>query len=642
MNGIKMIWPAVKRGIAVFLLLCVTVSLFSVYATDTPPETSGSADTAQETSAPESGNTPSPDSTESSVPQQQEDPAPSEPQEIDLNKVLKSDIIYFWHKGMPPTKVDGMHYPVLLVWGGFFNNTYYLKTGNDLIKSINDGQTIAYKKGTPGSYSNVQGGKWPFGYWAKNRSYKLGQNMTSTLNFNFGSLLEYGDAVSFELPDVPFMMAVDFHPGDNYFTDDSYKNENYDRYTKGKINRGMWIGDTKTGFFVIGLDNAYTAVQSNRWLYGRYIFNSYIQTHWLFGYDETCYNAYDWYLDTYEAPESTWVANADIKRTISLDNGGGDTRSRNVSLERRVWYAVYNEKTNSISLQTFCDTVDAVNRESGSFTRKDLIHKMRSYNTGIQLWGNDSKLVSVGDHGNQESLTLFTYDTMRVYYAEPSMVNYLVQDIVIEDGMVANLDGPVVINPGVTITVENGGVLSINGWVINNGKINIESGGTMIIQKETLLQTMVDDGAAGGCVNCQGNIVILSTGKMHCGGTYGLSVGDASSSDPYSGKIVNYGTIMAENYFCYKPYSIENRGSESSVFIGYGIEGSGYSMIRAHITGTSYYGMGNTQSFMHGQRIPNDIFGEGASRVYTSLNIAMTGDVIYGGGIQDPNKPVYG
>ena len=636
MNGLKRIWPSLRAGIAIVLLMCMIVSPFTVYGTSGPADTGSetSSETTDTSSEPpagtggESSDTGSSDS--GGTPSQQVDPAPTEPQEIDINKSIEQDIIYFWHKGMPPTRVDGTHYPVLLTWGN--NEEYYFMTGSKTSGAISNGRTIAYKKNTPGKNSNHTD-DWPFGWWARQRSYDLGDNRTSQLNFNFEALRQYGDGVSFELPNVPFMMAVEFRPTDQYFRDTAQQNENYDLYRIGKIIRRPGRNPAATGFFAIGLNNAYSATEKNTWLYSRYQATSFIAEN-IFGWDTVQYNAFDWYLDTYDAAEKTWISEDPIRRTVTLDNEDHTTRSRDVALDRRIWYAEYFDSTNIVHLQNFCDTVDAVTRESGNFTAQTQLRNMRSYRTNVEIGGSKSNLRMLGDTGNPRLSNLEICDQLNIYYAEPSMVSYLTKDIVVEDGMVANLDGPIVIKPDVTITVKNGGVLSVTGWVINNGAIKIENGGTMVVQNESLLQTMVTDGQPGGSVDCQGNILILSTGKMHVGGTYGLTVGSAGNSGAFSGRIVNYGTIMAENFFCYQPYSIENRGTDSSVFIGYGIEGSGYAMIRATITGSSYPAMGTVQSGIFSTRTSNDIFGEGSSRVYVN-----TGFFITGGGIKDPNRP---
>lgn len=210
--------------------------------------------------------------------------------------------------------------------------------------------------------------------------------------------------------------------------------------------------------------------------------------------------------------------------------------------------------------------------------------------------------------------------TFKIYYAEKREVSFIQTSFRVQKGQVTNLDGPIVIGPNCTVTVEDGGMLSVSGWVVNNGEILVKPGGTLMVQEHEVeteegkqygaITTLEDDaGKASGRIACDGTMIIMPNCKVQCGGKYGLSFGE-------SAQCINYGAIIAENLDVYRDHTIEMRGGDSRVFAGYGCTSSGYILSRVAITGTTYPDQGTTEKVAVVRLAKDAAYGEGASRVY--------------------------
>ena len=245
---------------------------------------------------------------------------------------------------------------------------------------------------------------------------------------------------------------------------------------------------------------------------------------------------------------------------------------------------------------------------------KDKVDNVLISPENIVLGYSGSDLVTQGAtrHG-----VLSTNDTaFKVYYANPTTVFYIQNDITVTNGTVSTLDGPLMLTAGRKITVKDGGVLSVDGWMINNGSIEVEPGGTLLVQKGATITTMRSElGTEAGEITINGNAIVMSGGALTCGGTEGLKVGA-------SAQVLNYGVLAAENMKIAGTNTVENRGKNSYIFPGWTYTDSGiglmqYSLDGGVLTRGSYRGMGTVEKTRGVDIKPGAIFGEGSSRVYT-------------------------
>lgn len=115
-------------------------------------------------------------------------------------------------------------------------------------------------------------------------------------------------------------------------------------------------------------------------------------------------------------------------------------------------------------------------------------------------------------------------------------------DVTVQSGQVQNVDGHVYVCPGVTITVEPGAVLSIQGNLFNNGYIYNQ--GDVLLQKNACIQTLLLEGD-GGAICCDGGDLILLSGARMTTGTCDYSAKYGNGFLLKNGATcTNYGTIM--------------------------------------------------------------------------------------------------
>ena len=102
----------------------------------------------------------------------------------------------------------------------------------------------------------------------------------------------------------------------------------------------------------------------------------------------------------------------------------------------------------------------------------------------------------------------YNYHTFIMYWGEERNITAITDDYSIAAGEVMNVDDGVMLMDGVTLTVEPGGMLSIEGTFYNNG--TIENRGTMILQENACVCTL-DAGSGAGRILCSGAEISLKT-----------------------------------------------------------------------------------------------------------------------------------
>ena len=129
-----------------------------------------------------------------------------------------------------------------------------------------------------------------------------------------------------------------------------------------------------------------------------------------------------------------------------------------------------------------------------------------------------------------------------MYVGKEVEYSAVTHDVTVQSGQVQNVDGHVYVCPDVTITVEPGAVLSIQGNLYNNGYIYNQ--GDVVLQKNACIQTLLLEGD-GGAICCDGGDLILMTGARMATGTCGYSEQYGNGFLLKNGATcTNYGTII--------------------------------------------------------------------------------------------------
>ncbi len=487
--------------------------------------------------------------------------------------------IYYWYKGVPPK--DGKAYECMIVPDGF---TKYFKL-------------VDADKECKGKSSYDKG---DFPKAKLNHIYLFGhQGDTSSLEFDYQLLKEGGYAISFKKPDdlVTVTWVRDELPRDPA---DSY---DY-RFALG-AGGNDWLVGQFTAFCWVETGDVIVPVPLSPIPYVMHDVDLYQHRTW------------DWNAVMFTEPAEVFLGPGYLTREAPIVNQDGKVdsyRKREVTLEERTWRFGCSSDSDQVTFFADpVDNIDRVTRTSGNFSKQDKIEALRTRRSYAYFAGGPAGFYYCGEpdtFGTTFSAKTGTYN-FDVYYVKPETVFYVKKDITVVDGQVSTLDGPMMLTRGHTITVKDGGVLSLTDWIINNGKIVVEPGGTILLQNGTRISTMnTEIGLESGEITVNGTAILMSDTVMYCGGTKGFTVGS-------TGNVINYGAIIAENMTITRPNSVENRGKNSYIFPGWGCLDSGIAMVQRKITGGSFANMGKVEKSARARVEPGAVFGEGSSRVYT-------------------------
>ena len=157
-----------------------------------------------------------------------------------------------------------------------------------------------------------------------------------------------------------------------------------------------------------------------------------------------------------------------------------------------------------------------------------------------------------------------------MYVATKETLSAITSDITIASGQVTSFNNYVYIKPGVTVTIEKGGVLSVSGTLFNNGAI-LNNGGDIVVQKNAVIEQLNIADNMGGAIACDGgDLVIFSGGFVSVGKTKYLS----KETDYGNGFVlrngatcVNFGTlVVGANGYIISGSTLDNRASANMFF----------------------------------------------------------------------------
>ena len=177
--------------------------------------------------------------------------------------------------------------------------------------------------------------------------------------------------------------------------------------------------------------------------------------------------------------------------------------------------------------------------------------KFRSYaeykpDKGYTYLRHNGNVIYASKSGDSNSAM---FDT--IYVAEEVKINAIQSSYSIADGQVLPVENTIYIPKGVTLTVKNGGALSVGGLLLNDGKIVVEKGGLLVVKTGAAIMPLTrTDTGCGGLVS-DGTVVVRKNAKLIGGGITGLWFS--------SGGVTNFGMIASENFRATQLGIIENR-----------------------------------------------------------------------------------
>lgn len=137
------------------------------------------------------------------------------------------------------------------------------------------------------------------------------------------------------------------------------------------------------------------------------------------------------------------------------------------------------------------------------------------------------------EHNNSDDWQYY----FRIYAYRTVQYEGIVKSFTIGKGTTYSIEDQIVLNEGVTITVEDGGVLMVDKKLLNNGQILVKEGGTVIVNeggcimayKETADSRITLDG---------GNLIVMDNAQVLC------DTGSAQLLASKGSTIVNRGLLM--------------------------------------------------------------------------------------------------
>lgn len=149
----------------------------------------------------------------------------------------------------------------------------------------------------------------------------------------------------------------------------------------------------------------------------------------------------------------------------------------------------------------------------------------------------------------------------RIYTYRPVEYDAIVKSFTIGKGATYSIDKQLIVNEDVTITVENGGVLTVDRELLNNGKIVVKNGGTVIVNEGGCIMSY-DQNALGEIRLDGGNLVIMDGAKVICDQSEGALLAENGAT------ILNRGLLMVgDRLLMYRSAVLKNE-SNAMLLVG--------------------------------------------------------------------------
>lgn len=547
------------------------------------------------------------------------------------NPEITHTYVYRWVEGLPPVNDDtlGVKYPTLMTW----DDTYYVQfthdVANQMMYHINGNGTDSMLNGWSTNKKDsgyVNGsfdadGQYPHGYFLQNAGYP-GSKLSELKEIDFSLLTSKGSFITLEIPKcipnvIPalkpttyltvgqitnnpmYAIEVDI-PEDDYWyyasnhigeqgTDGGMRRgENYIVGMRRNMNR-HWT--TKEHFLGIPYTEHHV---SSGWYWSLYGLNSVTAYH-------LYYNAgWNDYVNFKRSDYSFLGDISYFKTTTTISSRWHFCwYAPSVTQNGKKYYAFWNKGSYIDGLpHTLCDEMDDYD-EAVDLSNRDAKVGLAHYSGNFESRGNWDGDTVLNAFNKDKGKCQYAF---RCFYAEPLLMNYAQKSFTVEKGQVYNLDGPMFIGRNCTITVKDGGTLTVTGWVMNNGSIKVEKGGTLYMQDNSSMNRFNDGTTGGGSVIVNGLVLVGKNAKLIGGGDTGLMFNDGSHA-------VNYGCIASENFIVSSAYTIENRGSGFVLYgPGNGVTNSGNFTYETPLSGKTFAERGTVLSNAYAYLVSNAIY----------------------------------
>ena len=179
----------------------------------------------------------------------------------------------------------------------------------------------------------------------------------------------------------------------------------------------------------------------------------------------------------------------------------------------------------------------------------------RFYHWDNDTGGYDEDLYFV-HNGKYLKSSNYQKDYFKTYLGREVAVPTLAADFSIFDDQITTLGRPIFYLPrGRTITVKSGGVLSVNGAILNDGQIVVEDGGLLILKSGARIVPFTKYGTATaaleGFVTSRGTVVVERNAILCGGGETGIWIS--------GGNLTNFGLVCGECLTLRARGTVDNR-----------------------------------------------------------------------------------
>ena len=139
----------------------------------------------------------------------------------------------------------------------------------------------------------------------------------------------------------------------------------------------------------------------------------------------------------------------------------------------------------------------------------------------------------------------------KIYLGRQFKTATLTEDFTVREDQITTLGKPFFYIPkDMTIYVASGGVLSVDGMLLNDGNIVVEDGGLLIVKDNAKVMPFSKTDGDCGHITSYGSVVVESNALLCGGAMNGVRI--------LGGGVVNYGAIVAEDMTISSNYAIEN------------------------------------------------------------------------------------
>ena len=154
-------------------------------------------------------------------------------------------------------------------------------------------------------------------------------------------------------------------------------------------------------------------------------------------------------------------------------------------------------------------------------------------------WAEDEYLarngnrLSLQEHNNKDDWQYY----LRIYTHRTVEYDAIVKSFTVGKGTTYSIDRQLILNKGVTITVEDGGVLMVDRQLLNNGNILVNKGGTVIVNEGGYIMPFGKN-VSGGITLDGGSLIIMDNAKVLC------DEGDGTLLARNGATIINRGVLL--------------------------------------------------------------------------------------------------